>query len=248
MTHVRLASERLVYLISGAGLGELGALVAGRVDGQETTVHDGEPVLAGGRAQHGRGGHGGEVQVIDPLEVLHGATPGNHDVAPAKRLGSLVGGHGHVADPVGVPAPGVRERRQRQAEEGLRQGDRRRGVDEPGDLVVARAGDAGGGEEVVVAVQAGAGVRGAALRVEPVVGGLRELPVGDQRRPEVRVQRVQKVLPRRLAVELAPPGRDGTRDRCRRRGCCGSVAADDADWVWHWHCRQPAGYASDDRD
>lgn len=95
----------------------------------------------------------------------------------------------------------------------------RRGVHELGhpvpvaDAARAAAGAVAGGQQVSVAVQARARVRRPRLRVEPVVGGLRELAVGDDGRSEVHVERVQQAFPRVLAMELAPPVGYASRHR-----------------------------------
>jgi len=155
-------------------------------------VHQGGRVGGGGGSQHGRGGHGREVEVVDPLEAAHGPAPRDEDVAAAQRGDALVGGDGDVPHPVGLPAPRLRQQvRQRQQQERLGHGERRRGVDELGDGVAPGRRGARAGQQVRVAEQARAGVRRPLLLVEPIVGGLRELAVGDEVRSQVEVQRVQ---------------------------------------------------------
>jgi len=109
-------------LIPGASLVELGAGMAGRVQGQEAHVHHRQGVGGGFLAEDRRGGHRREGEVVDPLQALHGAAPGDDDVAPPQRGGALVGGHGDVPHEVGLPGPHVLERRQWPDEEGVREG------------------------------------------------------------------------------------------------------------------------------
>lgn len=55
------------------------------------------------------------------------------------------------------------------------------------------------------------------LSVEVVVGGLHQLAVRDDGPAEVHVQRVQEVVPRVVALQLAPPGGVADDDGARRR-------------------------------
>uniref|UniRef100_A0A0A9DLR0 Uncharacterized protein n=1 Tax=Arundo donax TaxID=35708 RepID=A0A0A9DLR0_ARUDO len=210
--------QLLKNLVSGAGLVELGVGVGGRVQGQESPVRDGKRVRTRLGAQHRRRRRPGDVQVVGPLEGPHRPSPRHDDVAPPQRRRALVRGHGDVPHEVGLPAPHVLERRQRQQEERVGQGQARRGVDELGDLVVAGGARVRFEQQLVVAEHARADVRRPPLRVEAVVGGLCELAVGDDGLTEVHVEWVQEAVPRVLAVELAPPLGDASK---RRHGYLG---------------------------
>jgi len=170
-------------------------------------VHHG---IAGGLAiaEEAFGRHHGELEVVGPLQLLHGAAPHDDDVAAAQRGLPFVGGHRDVADPVGLPAP-ARPGHGPQ-HEGVRQSHRRRGVQEPGDPV--RGGVRRQPHPVEEARPGEAGqtrVRRRTLAVEGVVGRLRHLAVAEHGAAQVEVQRVQQPRPAAVvaadAVELAPP-------------------------------------------
>jgi hypothetical protein len=117
---------RAVLVVAGRGVG-------GGVHGQPAAVHHGVAgAVAVPEAAFRR--HHGELEVVGPLQRLHGAAPRDDDVAAPERGFPLVGGRRDVADPVGLPAPPARPGHGPE-HEGGRHGYRRRGVQEPGDPV-----------------------------------------------------------------------------------------------------------------
>lgn len=84
-----------------------------------------------------------------------------------------------------------------------RQLNARHSVDVPGDLVAA-AGETQLVEEPVPAEEAASAVTGAAVGVERVVRGLRELPVLDDLPPEKRVEGVEEAGPVGGPMDLPP--------------------------------------------
>lgn len=128
------------------------------------------------------------VEHINPLKVPGGAAPCDVDLTSAGGSGCCIGGHGDVADPIGLATPCLP--REGVDKEALWEVDAGGAVEEAGDGVVLSGREADLLEEVVLAVSAAAGVLGVLVVVEGIVGGLAEVSAAEDELPEGEVEGV----------------------------------------------------------
>lgn len=214
-------------LVARAVLGEGRPLVAGGVD-DVPPFHDAR-VAAGrvGLRQDGVGRDQVRLEHVHPLQVPDGAAQRHVDDTLARGGGRGVRGHGHVADPVGLLAPGLAGERVHHEP----RGERRLGgrVEVGGHGNVGRGGELRAAEERRPGEAARAAVLGVGVGVEGVVGHLAEVAAEEDEAAERQVQRVKEAVPVGGAQQLGP----------RRGGAIGAGAdqgAGQEDALAHVHC------------